>query len=106
VKVARAIALVVVVAGFLAVGALRYWNIWGQGDLGAKCSGRAGCKSFWCLSHAFRGGVEGPSEGYCTDKCKSDADCKPGMKCVAPSQAALDDLARAMRPQRLCQRFE
>ena len=105
-RVARAIGLALFLVALLALGALRFWNLWGQADLGEKCSGRAGCKTFWCLSHAIQGGVEGPSEGYCTDKCKSDADCKPGMKCVAPSQAALDDLAKAMRPERLCERSQ
>jgi hypothetical protein len=106
VKVARAIALVLFFAALIAMGVLRYWNLWGQGDLGDACSGRAGCKSFWCLSHAFRGGSETASEGYCTDKCKSDADCKPGMKCVVPTQEAAGDLAKAMRPERLCERFQ
>lgn len=106
-KLASGLGTLVVIAGLLAVGYLRWWNVFGQADLGAACSGRAGCKSFQCLFHAQRGGAEIRVAGYCTAPCDSDDDCKAaGLRCVVPSQAALDDLPALGRPKRLCQRRE
>jgi hypothetical protein len=104
----RALKLIVVIAtvAVLAAGVyLKWWVIFGQVGVNEPCSGRGGCKTFWCLSHERRGQEDVPSAGYCTDKCTDDRDCeKSGLRCVVPTQAALDDLARFGRPQKLCMR--
>ena len=104
-RLGSALGTIVVVVGLLGLGYLKYWNIWGQKKLGGSCSNRTGCRSFWCLSHERVGSAEQKTDGYCTDKCESDADCdSPGLKCVVPTQEALDDLARLGRPSKLCER--
>jgi hypothetical protein len=103
-KILNVLGIVVVVAVIAAFAYLKWWNVVGQDKLNGSCSSRAGCRSFWCLSHELKGSAEQPSSGYCTDKCDADSDCTDGMKCVVPTPAALDDLAKAMRPKKLCER--
>ena len=106
-KVLSVVGTIVVVVLLLALVALRYWNMFGQNDLGERCRGRAGCKSFQCLAHARRGAVETAVDGYCTAPCERDEECLPaGLRCVVPSQLALDDLPALGRPAKLCQRVE
>ncbi len=93
-----------VVAGFIVLGYLKWWNVAGQNKLGEPCEGRAGCRSFYCLEHERVGSAEPHSAGYCTASCDTDKDCSPGLVCVIPSAAALDDLARYGRPNKLCER--
>ena len=88
----------------LVLAYLKWWNIAGQNKLDESCSGRGGCRSFWCLEHEKVGGKEQKSEGYCTDSCDKDADCTTGMACVVPTPEALDDLAAHGRPSKLCER--
>ena len=95
---------VVVVAAALALAYLKWFNVVGQDKLNGSCSSSAGCRSYWCLKHELNGSAERPSSGYCTDKCSDNSDCTEGMACVVPSAEALDDLAKAMRPKKLCER--
>ena len=103
-KVLNVLGTIVVIAGICLFAYLKWWNIFGQHKLGGDCNTRAGCRSFWCLKHELAGSGERTSSGYCTDKCGSDSDCNRDMKCVVPTAAALDDLAKLMRPSKLCER--
>lgn len=103
-KVLNVLGTLAVIAGILAFAYLKWWNVFGQSKLGGSCDSRAGCRSYWCLKHELSGSAERVSSGYCTDKCSDDSDCMEGMSCVVPSAEALDDLAKAMRPKKLCQR--
>jgi hypothetical protein len=105
-KVFSALSTILFIAGVGALIYLKWWNVAGQNDQGESCSGRAGCKSFWCLEHEFVGSAEQKSAGYCTDKCDSDSDCVKGLKCVVPTAQALDDLAKYGRPSKLCERVK
>ncbi|MBV8763002.1 MAG: hypothetical protein JO257_37295 [Deltaproteobacteria bacterium] len=105
-KVLNAAGTVLVVAGLLLIAYLKWWNMFGQKGLGGACNSRAGCRTYWCLKHDFAGSAERVSSGYCTDKCSADGDCDPGMRCVVPTAAALDDLPSLGRPSRLCERLE
>lgn len=93
-----------ILAGVAALVYLKWWNIAGQNKQGGSCDGRGDCRSFWCLEHELVGSGEQKSAGYCTDKCDDDSDCVKGLKCVVPSQQALDDLAKYGRPSKLCER--
>jgi len=103
-KIASALGTVAVVAGIALLIYLKWWNVVGQNKLGEPCSGRAGCRSFYCLEHERVGSAEPRTAGYCTASCDSDADCIPGLACVVPSAEALDDLPSHGRPARLCER--
>jgi hypothetical protein len=103
-KVLNVAGTVAVVAFFLLLAYLKWWNVFGQEKLGGSCSSRAGCRSFWCLKHEMVGSAEKVSDGYCTDKCDTDKDCNEGMSCVVPSAQAFDDLAKLGRPNKLCMR--
>jgi len=103
-KLLSVLGTVAVVVGFAALAYLKWWNVVGQNKLGEPCDGRAGCRSFYCLAHERVGSAEQPSAGYCTASCDGDADCVPGLACVVPSTAALDDLPSHGRPAKLCER--
>ena len=104
-KVLSALGTLLVVGAIVAFAYLKWWNVFGQAKQGQSCSGRAGCRSFYCLEHEMVGSAEQKSSGgYCTDKCDSDSDCVKGLKCVVPSQQALDDLPAHGRPSKLCER--
>lgn len=103
-KILNALGTVAVVAVICLFAYLKWWNIFGQEKLGGECSNRGGCRSYWCLKHELVGSAEHASSGYCTDKCDSDGDCNKDMKCVVPTADALDDLAKHMRPSKLCER--
>ena len=103
-KVLNVAGTVAVVAFFLLLAYLKWWNLFGQEKLGGSCSSRAGCRSYWCLKHEMVGQAEKVSDGYCTDKCETDKDCDTGMSCVVPTATALDDLAALGRPKKLCER--
>jgi len=103
-KILNVLGTVAVVAVICLFAYLKWWNVFGQEKLGGSCDSRAGCRSFWCLKHELAGSGERVSSGYCTDKCDSDADCNKGMSCVVPTAEALDDLAKYMRPSKLCER--
>ncbi|HSD89822.1 MAG TPA: hypothetical protein VLB44_19960 [Kofleriaceae bacterium] len=105
-KVLSIVGTIVVIGFFLFLAYLKWWNVFGQEKMGGSCSGRAGCRSFYCLAHEKVGDVEQKSAGYCTDKCESDTDCLKDMKCVVPSAEALDDLPRYGRPTKLCERVK
>ena len=103
-KLLSALGTVAVVVAIAAMAYLKWWNVAGQGGLGEACESRAGCRSFYCLAHERSGGAEQRSAGYCTASCDGDADCAPGLACVVPSAAALDDLPALGRPSKLCER--
>jgi hypothetical protein len=103
-KILNVLGLVVIVAGALALAYLKWWNVVGQDKLNGSCNSSAGCRSYWCLKHELNGSAERASSGYCTDKCSDNSDCTDGMSCVTPTAEALDDLAKAMRPKKLCER--
>ena len=103
-KIASVLGTVVVLAGIAVLAYLKWWNVFGQNKLGEPCTGRAGCRSFYCLEHERVGQTEPRTAGYCTASCDGDADCAPGLTCVVPSAQALDDLARLGRPAKLCER--
>ncbi len=103
-KLLNVLGTIVVLAGVLVLAYLKWWNVVGQDKLGGSCDSRAGCRSYWCLKHELDGSAERPSAGYCTDKCSENSDCGKGMACVVPTAEALDDLAKAMRPNKLCER--
>ncbi len=103
-KILNALGTVAFLAVVLVLAYLKWWNVVGQDKLDGSCDSSAGCRSYWCLKHELNGSAERPSGGYCTDKCSADSDCTKGMACVTPSAEALDDLAKAMRPKKLCER--
>lgn len=103
-KVLNILGTVVMVAVIGVLAYLKWWNVAGQNKLGESCSGRAGCRSFYCLEHEFAGKTERKSDGYCTDSCDTDADCTDNLRCVVPTQLALDDLPGHGRPKKLCER--
>ncbi len=103
-RILNVLGTIAVIAGIAAFAYLKWWNVVGQDKLNGSCSSRAGCRSFWCLKHELKGSAEQVSSGYCTDKCSDNSDCTDGMSCVVPTAEALDDLAKAMRPKKLCER--
>ncbi len=103
-KVLGILGTIGVVAFFVLLAYLKWWNVFGQHKMGGSCSNRTDCRSVYCLEHEKTGGTEQKSDGYCTDKCDTDSDCEDGLVCVVPSQAALDDLPRYGRPTKLCER--
>ena len=108
-RVAQIVGTILVIAFFGVFAYMRWLVTFGQEKLGGACQTRAGCRSYYCLNHERAGGPDGTERvvaGYCTAACKDDHDCaeSPGMSCVTPSQAALDDLARWGRPAKLCMR--
>jgi hypothetical protein len=103
-KILNVLGTLLVLAVALLFAYLKWWNVVGQDKLNGSCNSSAGCRSYWCLKHELDGPAERPSSGYCTDKCSEDSDCTTGMSCVVPSAEALDDLAKAMRPKKLCER--
>lgn len=107
-RILSALGTIVVVGAIVSVGALKWWNVFGMKKMGHECSSRLGCRSYYCLAHARRGpaGSDEKVPGYCTDKCESDGDCEAGLRCVVPTQAALDDLPALGRPKKLCERVE
>jgi len=85
--------------------ALRWWNMFGQSGFGAHCRWTGGCKSFYCLRHELRDGVQVKSRGYCTKGCSSDASCaSAGLSCVKPGGGAKSDLPPFGKPSKLCMR--
>lgn len=105
-KILSVLGTLLVIAVIAVMAYLKWWNIWGQADQGEACSGRAGCKSFYCLQHEMVSGVEQTSKGYCTASCDSDKDCVKGLQCVVPTPQALDDLPAHGRPSKLCERMK
>jgi hypothetical protein len=103
-KLLSILGTVAILAGFAVLAYLKWWNVAGQNKLGERCETRAGCRSFYCLAHERVGAIEQVAAGYCTASCDRDADCTPGLACVTPSAAALDDLPRFGRPAKLCER--
>ena len=107
-KLLSVLGTIIVVVGLFSVGFLKAWNVFVQENLGGPCRTRYGCLSFSCLEHASQNGAETKVHGYCTIPCKDDSACakQPDMRCVVPSQAALDDLAKLGRPDKLCMRVK
>ena len=103
-KVLNILGTILVLAVFASLAYLKWWNVAGQNKMGESCSGRAGCRSFYCLEHELVGKTEPKSDGYCTDSCDKDDDCTTGLKCVTPTAIALDDLPSHGRPTKLCER--
>ena len=106
-RIARALAPIAVVLVIGGLAAAKWWVVFGQKPLGAACETRAGCRSMYCLAHVRKGDAEVKSAGYCSASCEGDGDCaEAGLKCVVPTQAALDDLPSLGRPAKLCMRVE
>jgi hypothetical protein len=103
-KVLNVLGSVVVVAGMLVFGYLKWWSVAGQDKMGGSCSTRMGCRSEYCLEHVVVGSGEQHSDGYCTAACEHDDDCDKDMACVVPTQAALDDLPHWAKVTKLCER--
>jgi hypothetical protein len=93
------------------------WGIWrwflvagGPWKPGHSCASVVTCRTGLCLVHA-RDHRQGPLTsvpGYCSDRCRTDADCPADMVCeplpAGISRKAGDHLPLIKLPERLCVR--
>ena len=93
---------VVVVLGMLLVGALVWWNMFGQGPYKDTCRFSIGCRSYLCLEHGLRGEAQVPAPGRCTKAGSTDAACGEGYRCVKLEGPARDDLPPFGKPTKAC----
>ena len=105
-------------AGLALIGILVFgaWGMWrwflvagGPWLAGHSCSSLVACRDGLCLMHdRDPGGALKTTEGYCSKRCKTDADCPADMGCEAlPSGISRkqgDHLPLVQDPERLCVR--
>jgi hypothetical protein len=91
----------------LLVGAGLVWfRLLDKGKYATPCEYSLACRSMYCLHHALRGEVQVTAPGTCTMACAADTECGDGLRCVALTEASLDDLPPVRRPARACIRVE
>lgn len=103
-KVKERAGTVVVAIVILAIGALVWWNMFGQGPYRDTCRYSIGCRSYLCLQHGLRGDEQVAAEGRCTKKCSTDEQCGDGYRCVKLGPGARDDLPPFGKPTKACMR--
>ncbi|HET9625700.1 MAG TPA: hypothetical protein VFP84_30250 [Kofleriaceae bacterium] len=91
---------------FLVAAGLVWFRVLDKGKYGTDCEYSLACRSMACLHHALRGEAQVTAAGVCTRSCATDAECDGGLRCVALSDASLDDLPPVFRPVRACMRVE
>ena len=102
----RLLGSLVIGALLLVAAGLVWFRLLDKGKYATDCEYSLACRSMYCVHHALRGDAQVTAPGTCTRACTTDTDCGDGLRCVALSAAALDDLPPIHRPERACMRVE